>query len=267
MRSPGAAFDLRAALTQELSAAIEEIDTPIPRPAAVHRCRVRLKRARALARVGKSGAPGLSAVFNDSARAVMLSLAPTRELTALADAARAAAREQRNKKDARALTAVAEALEAERAALPRLDVEAARAGIRDLMALAQVWPEASARQIRKGAKRVARKARAAFGEGRGEDRPALRHEWRKREKDRFFAVSLLDSAWPEKRRRHRGERVGDLLGKERDAMLLSKRIASTPGLAGTLKAAKRAQSALGARADRLGKRADRLGKRLHGDRA
>ena len=49
MRSPGAAFDLRAALTQELSAAIEEIDTPIPRPAAVHRCRVRLKRARALA--------------------------------------------------------------------------------------------------------------------------------------------------------------------------------------------------------------------------
>lgn len=196
----------------------------------------------------------------------MNSLALTRELTALADTARAAAKGQ-SKKRARALLAAAEALEAERAALPRLDVEAARTGINDLLSLAQVWPEPSARQIKKGAKRLARKARDAFSEGRGEKEITARHEWRKREKDRLFAVMLLEGAWPEKRRQRRCERVGDLLGKERDTLLLGQRIAANPDLAGTPKSAKRARRALGKRAGRLSRQADRLGKRLHADGA
>jgi len=259
MRSPGAAFDLRAALTQELSAAIEELDTLTPKPAAVHRCRLRLKRARALARVGKAGAPGLSTVFNDSARAVMLSLAKTRELTALADTARAIAKGEK-RKTAQALIAAAEALEAERDALPRLDVEAARAGIRDLMALAQVWPEPSVRQVRKGAKQVARKARVMFAMGAEAKSAPVRHEWRKREKDRFFAAALLEDAWPGRGQRRRSERLGDVLGKERDAMLLAQRLEATLGAG---KAARRAREALEVRAGTLRRRANRLGRKLH----
>jgi hypothetical protein len=264
MRSPGAAFDLRAALTQELSAAIEELNTSTPHPRAVHQCRVRLKRARALARVGKAGAPGLSTVFNDSARAVMHELAPSRDLTALAEAARATAKKEK-RKSAQTLIAAAEALEAERATLPPLDVEAARARIRDLLALAQVWPEPSARQVRKGAKRVARKARLSFAANSDAKSPLERHEWRKREKDRFFAAALLEDAWPGKGRRKRSERLGDVLGKERDAVLLARRLDAMPALAAGRKAAKKARRALEDRAAQMREQADRLGRRLHGE--
>ncbi len=206
MRSPGAAFDLRAALTQELSAAIEAISEPIPHPASVHRCRVHLKRARALARIGKAGAPGLAAVFDDSARAVMRVLAQTRNLTALAETARSTAKKA-GKKHAQALIAAAEALEAERRALPQLDVETASTGIRDLLALAAVWPEASPRQVRKGAKRIAERARQASKRGRHAFRLARRHQWRKREKDRFYAAMLLGHDWPGRRCRRAGVRA------------------------------------------------------------
>jgi hypothetical protein len=262
MRSPGAAFDLRAALAQELNAAIEEIDTPTPQPAAVHRVRVRLKRARALARVGKAGAPGLSTVFNDSARALMHTLTQTRDLAALAKTARTVAKKEK-KKSAQALIAAAEALEAEREALPPLDVEAARASLRDLTALAQVWPEPSARQIRKGAKRIARKARAAFTDTIGVKGVLQRHEWRKREKDRAFAAELLDGAWPGKNRHRQGEKLGDVLGEERDAVLLAERLPSLPVAEVAPKAAKKALKALKERASQMRKRASRLGEAVH----
>ena len=70
MRGTAEAFDLRAALQAELAAAQDALalsDTA----QAVHRCRVSVKRARALARVGAIGAPGLAGLFNDAARALM----------------------------------------------------------------------------------------------------------------------------------------------------------------------------------------------------
>ncbi|MFN3465779.1 MAG: CHAD domain-containing protein, partial [Terricaulis sp.] len=86
MRSPGPAFDLRAALTEELRAAIDELETVQADPKAVHRCRVRVKRARALARIGRACAPGLSTVFVDSARSLMRNLALSRDQAALTEA-------------------------------------------------------------------------------------------------------------------------------------------------------------------------------------
>ncbi len=92
MRSPGPAFDLRAALSEELRAAIDELEPAALKAKAVHHCRVRVKRARALARIGRSCAPGLSSVFVDSARALMRNLALARDPAALSEAARIAAR-------------------------------------------------------------------------------------------------------------------------------------------------------------------------------
>jgi hypothetical protein len=87
MRSPAPAFDLRAALSQEMQAALDELDRSGGRPEGVHLCRVRIKRARALARVGRTCAPGLASVFNDSARQAMRALGRARDSAALADAA------------------------------------------------------------------------------------------------------------------------------------------------------------------------------------
>ncbi len=262
MRSPGQAFDLRGALSQELHAALIEFDAAAGDAQGVHRCRVRVKRARALARVGSICAPGLSSVFNESARSVMRQLAAARDLAALSEAARTLA-DRHSKKPARALASIAVRIDEERQALPVMNETALRAGLKDLLALAQVWPEASARQIRRGAKRVIRRARLARRHGCGSDEPANRHEWRKREKDRFFAASLLGHAWPTKRRRKLSEKLGAVLGDERDALLLLERVAAQPSLAGDERGAERAVKALMRRRSKLGRRADRLGARLH----
>src|SRR5690606_26247190 len=137
-------------------------------------------------------------------RSVMRALAQARDVSVLADTARLLAVTARTK-EAEALVATADALDRDRAALPDLDHQSIRAGIRDLIALAQVWPEASARQIRSGAKRIARRARRAYRRGRGPHAAPSRHEWRKREKDRFYAANLMDHAWPAPRRRKRAE--------------------------------------------------------------
>jgi hypothetical protein len=261
MRSPKAAFDLRAALTEEVRAAELELDAAASDPSALHRCRVRLKRAKALARVGRACAPGLSAVFNDSARVIMRTLAQPRTLTAMADAARMCASTAKRRLKA-ALTTTAENLDAERQSLPELDVETTRARLKDLLALAQVWPEASSRQIRKGARRIERRARCARARGRCADDPARRHEWRKREKDRHFAALLLGNAWPGRRRRKLTARLGDVLGEERDTLLLSQRLAADTAVAGDPEQARRALKALARRRARLARRADALGAKL-----
>ncbi len=261
MRSPGPAFDLRAALSTELQGAIDELELTPTKRKALHRCRVRVKRARALARVGRACAPGLSAVFNDSARAVMRTLAQARDVAALAEAARATAKKA-DKKVAAALGAVGEALTTS-ADARTLNLEAARSGLKDLLALAQVWPEASHRQIRKGAERIARGARRAYRRGRKSEEAHHRHEWRKREKDRFYAALLLDGAWPAPRRLKDAEKLGDALGAERDALLLMDRIEADPTLAGDPKTAKRALKALRKRSERAARRSDEIGAHLH----
>ena len=110
LRSVGPSYDLRAGMSQELREALDELASANDNARALHRCRVRVKRARALARVGRAGAPGLSAVFNDTARAVMRTLGRARELTALADTARTLGAKEK-KKTAAAFAAIAAKLD------------------------------------------------------------------------------------------------------------------------------------------------------------
>lgn len=264
LRSVGPSYDLRAGMSRELREALDELAVANDNPRALHRCRVHVKRARALARIGRAGAPGLAAVFNDTARAVMRTLGRARDLTALADTARTLGAKAK-KKTAAAFAAVAAKLDEERAVAPALNVEAARAGLKDLLALAMVWPEATPRQVRRGARRVLRRARAARRDGLHAKQAERRHEWRKRAKDRFYAAALLDAAWPAPRKLKLSDKLGDLLGQERDALLLIDRLKQTPEIAGEQKVAKQALKALRKRRNRLGDRADDMGKRL--DRA
>lgn len=264
MRSPAATFDLRGALSEEINAALAEIEAPVVKPKAAHRCRVHIKRARALARVGRACAPGLSKVFNESARDVMHALSRQRDLVALATCARDIARRSRGK-DRRALLAAADALDQEREIAAEPDLEAIRAGVRDLLAMAHVWPEASVRQIRRGAARIVRRARQAHRRGYGASAPTRRHEWRKREKDRLYASQILQAEWPErhKRRRKRSEQLANMLGDERDAILLRERLSGCACGLGSENATERALATVSRWCRRLARRADRLGRKLH----
>jgi len=192
----------------------------------------------------------------------MRQLGKARDLTALADTARLLA-ETADHRGAAGLIHAADALETARLQLPQLDLDTVRAGIRDLLALAQVWPEPSARQIRAGAKRIATRARRTRRRGCAAVDTTLRHNWRKREKDRLYAASLLDEAWPGPRRKKTSATLSHLLGMERDVLLLSQRLADEPALAGDEETAARVQRALRKYSRRLRKRADKLGDRLH----
>lgn len=263
MRSPGTAFDLRAALRAELESAANAMSGPRVGAKAVRRCRVRLKRAQALARVGRVCAPGLSAVFADSARGLMRLLAQFREPAAMAEAARATAQDA-GKKTAAALIEAAVRLEAERRAADPLDADGAIARIEDLIALAQVWPEPSPRQVRTGARRLKRRARRARRRALGGRDAKRRQEWRNCEKQRLFAAEALGRDWPGRRRRKAGAQLSDLLGRERDALLLARRLEAEPELAGGAPAAARAITALNRRAAKLARRADRIGAEMRG---
>lgn len=261
MRSPGT-FDLRAALTSELAGAAEALSLAEAEPKALHRCRVQLKRARALAQVGAEAAPGLAAVFTDTARAAMRTLAPARSADALETAARALAKAEA-KKTVRALRFTAESLRAAHAASPRTDYESVAANIHDLIALAQVWPETSARQIARGAKEITRTARRARRRACGTEGARVRHDWRKAEKARLYAAEILGPAWPGGKRRRTSAKLGEALGRERDLHLLIAHIKINPPPRG----AKRALKALKRKKARLAARANALGKSLRESRA
>jgi CHAD domain-containing protein len=261
MRSLEQGFDLRHALADEVAAASAAL-TQGPHPKDIHRCRVALKRARALARIGAAAAPGLAGVFQSVARRTMAALAPARELAALSETARRLAARETGRRSA-ALTQVADALTDEAASPGHADLDAATQGLRDLTALARVWPEMSPRQVSAGARKVARRARKAAKRGHKARDPEHRHQWRKREKERLYALSALGKHWPFKRRRRTSERLGEVLGRERDVLLLIERVRAEPTLAGGAKDAKRALKALSQRAKRLASRADRIGDRVH----
>jgi hypothetical protein len=231
---------------------------------SIHSCRVHLKRARALARMGRDAAPGLCGVINESARDIMHLLSEARDLSALAKAARELG-ETSGAKARRALQTCASALDQEREALTPPQAGDVRAALRGLLSLAQVWPETTEKHIKLGAERIAWRAREAYRDGAEAKRAELRHAWRKREKDRLYAVDLLDDEWPQNfpKRRASSRALSDCLGREREILLLSDRLKSDPHLAGGLEDARYALSVCAQQKRQSRKKARKLGAKLH----
>jgi hypothetical protein len=261
MRSPGAAFDLRAALVDEVRSAYECFARDPANPGAMHRSRLALKRACALSKVGAVSAPGLSEVFGDGARALQRTLSRACDAWTLEQSARMLAKKAGKKRIRRELRALADRAEAQQRAAAPLNAEAILTDLNNLLRIAQVWPDASERQVARGAQRLARRARKGWRRAFDETSPKLRHAWRKCEKDRFYAASLLGSAWPqdEPRRRKRNQALGEALGRERDLLSVMERLATDRPANGDQRPIK----ALGKLRRRLARRARKLGAKLH----
>ncbi len=260
MRSPAPAFDVRTALTAEIRSVQASLAAPLTAK-GVHAGRVGLKRARAIARIGRDGAPGLAAVFDESARAAMRLLAETRANAALAAAAREAAKTQGRKAGA-ALAVAADRIEfAGGAETPSLR-ETLAGALKDLHALAHVWPEASERQIARAVEAILGRVRRARRRGLASGDPDARHKWRRREKERLYAAEALGADWPRPRQLKRAARVCDALGKERDTLLLLARIETQDLPANAEPAPEAALKALRKRAKHWRRRADKLGRGL-----
>jgi hypothetical protein len=263
MRSPGAAFDLRAALVEEVQSAAEIFESNPTKAKTIHRSCAALKRARALAAVGAVSAPGLAEVFDGLARKIMRILARALDNWALERSARALAAQVRKKARLELNDLISRAQAFQRTA-PAINAEAVRAGFKDLLALATVWPEASARQVERGARRVARRARKAWRHGR-EDHAHARRAWRKLEQKRRRVASLLGAAWPQDvpRRRKRGDALSKTLTRERDVRVVMERLLSDR----PEDASQHALRNLRKVHKRLAKRALKLGRQVHANGA
>jgi hypothetical protein len=263
-RGADAPFDVRDAMASQIKAALAACVAEHLDEKSVHECRVHLKRARALARVGQFAAPGLFDVFNDVARDVMHALSAARDLAALAKAARDLAASSGPHRR-QALLACAKTLDRERADLAPIETDKVRASLRDLIALTKVWPDVTDAHVRQGAAKIARRARKAYRQGYRAKRAELRHAWRKREKDRLYVVDLLSAHWPKDlaKRRASSRALAECLGKEREVLLLIEKLNANPALAGNAKATARALKASAKSGRHLRKTARKLGAKLH----
>jgi CHAD domain-containing protein len=261
---PTPSFDLREALRAQLEAAIAAFDSPSP-VEAVHRGRTSLKRARALARFARGCAPDVAGQIIAGIRPIMRRFSEVRDLDAVATCAKFYA-EQEEDRTRKALFFLARKIAARRSAMDCPSLEEAARDVRALAATAQGWPAiADKKHVREGAARLERRVKTAFKAARRSGEVEDRHKWRQREKERLYAALLLGDAWPKKlpRRRQRSQRLGEVLGLERDTMLLAEKLRGEPGLAGAPDDADLALAFLSRKLDKLRKQADRLGKALH----
>ena len=216
----------------------------------MHAARVRLKRARMIARIGGVGAPGLAGVLM-KARGVRLMAAARETLASLRAMSPAP-----GLKAAAALNAAANY----ETPPPRAASNCAGRTQRSACAGACL-ARAVARQIARGRAGM-RRAERAREAGLDHKHQAARHRWRRREKERLYAAEALGADWPGPRRRNLAARLCDALGKERDALILLERLISTPLPANAEPTPKRALKALKARAKHWRKRSDKLGAKL-----
>lgn len=254
-------FALGPAIRHELAQAAAALADADPAQ-AVHQGRVRLKRARALARLAVPSLDGPARGFNAATRTVLARLSAARDLDALEACARSLTHRARAAQ-AEGLALLIRHIAATRAAAPAPDIAAALDSVADLSAQCADWPVLTESAVRLGVARMTRRAGRSYLRALDHINEDRRHDWRKREKDRAYALELLGMAWPQgvKRRRRRAKRLAGALGAERDVLLLR---AYARTLAGEdRRIVKPALRLLNRQHRRLAAQADRLGRSLH----
>jgi CHAD domain-containing protein len=229
------ADELRRIACTDLDAAIEDlgpVGDPLG-PDAVHDVRKRLKRLRALVRLGRGGAldTDLARAENVAYRDLGRLLSAHRDVEALGETI-----ERLHKAAAggdphvRHLLVDLESAVEERVSEASDDlapVDEARKGLSDARDRVEHW-EIDDRdgwdQLEPGLLRQYRQGRRAM-EAVGQDQPtdAGFHEWRKRVKDHWYQLQFLEAAWPKvlKATAKEAHRLADLLGDDHDLAELS----------------------------------------------
>ena len=248
-------------LVASIEAARDSLRRKDPNDAA-HRCRVALKRARALARLARTAAPDAARAFNAQARAVMASLSGARDTAAMADAARLVAAGARPTAKA-ALGRVAQRLEQDATQSAPQALMAVDAQIARLLIRAKAFPPVSDEELVEGAAALRRRAERAFAKAYGRTGAERRHAWRKRHKDVQVAAKMLGAAWAGVVRPASAAALNQILGAERDLLLLEERLAHDPALAGGARAAAKARHTVRLARRVLGAHADRIGARVY----
>ncbi|RWC68447.1 MAG: CHAD domain-containing protein [Mesorhizobium sp.] len=225
--------EVRRILAEEIGKALQHLDVARTRPEqGLHKCRKRLKSARALLRLVRSGDETFCATENQCYRNVAALLAGPREATALIETIdRLAAAFARESADG-GLDAVRDRLIArqhdlhEGAGLQAAIGAAAAAcedGVKRMETLTLPdQPEQAADVLAEGARATLRRARKALDKAGSHGEADDFHDLRKAAKTHGMHLSLLGRLWPTpiKARRKAVDALGERLGELHDVFVM-----------------------------------------------
>lgn len=228
------ADEIRRIAGEELSAALDRLAAADSDPdKAVHECRQRMKRIRALIALVRPGSEDFAKTENARYCEAARGLAAHREAGALIETIARLSEAFPKKKQT--LDAAREALLADRdrvmaEGFDRAVAEAAAACAAGLQRLGDLTltddPELVADILAKGAAKTLRRARSALRDAEREGVAESFHDLRKATKAHAMHLALLRDFWPSgaKKRRKRIASLGDKLGELHDILILRQRL-------------------------------------------
>ena len=225
--------EVRRILAEEIGKALVHLDTARDRPEqGLHKCRKRLKNARALLRLVRSGDETFCRTENQCYRQVAALLAGPREATALVETIDRLAANFPEQSAGGGLDAVRDRLVARQhhvhgdaglGAAINAAIAACEEGISrtDTLALPD-QPEQAADVLAEGARITLRRARKALDKAGSRGEADDFHDLRKAAKTHGMHLSLLGRLWPTpiKARRKAVDELGEKLGELHDVFVL-----------------------------------------------
>jgi CHAD domain-containing protein len=259
---------VRRIVGEQLQAALEELGDVEPRKAdaAVHSARKRFKRIRALVRLVRQGlGPDVFARENASFRDAGGSLGEVRDANVLVQTLDSL----KGEVEAAAFIAARKRLLARRRAVKQRVLSSANNALETVAHHVQAaqqraadWRIADGQgwdALEPGLRKVYRDGRAAFQRAQVGDHPELFHEWRKRVKDLWHQVEVLEAIWPDllKPLAEEFHSLADTLGQEHDlsvleAVLEAEALARAEAPSGVIPALEARRTGLRAEAARRG---------------
>ncbi len=228
--------------------------------------RRRLKRVRAAARLLRLLDPKNARALNAACRDAGRALSEARDADAVQAMASALCEDEPNPLARQAFHQLS-GTHGEGAARPAPSYKTARKALRLAEKAAKRLPkkQKAADAVNRSLARIDARERAAFAAAQvaGEDEEP-RHEWRKRLKDRLFAVRMLRDAAVLDRadERRRAKALGALLGADRDLLLVAERLQA--GAVCDQRAASAALASIARRRGAVQRQAARLGRQIEG---
>ncbi|CAH2398784.1 CHAD domain-containing protein [Mesorhizobium ventifaucium] len=225
--------EVRRILAEEIGKALVHLDAAHDRPEqALHKCRRRLKKVRALLRLVRPGNETFCSTENQCYREVAALLAEPREAAALVETIDRLAKNFPEQSAGGGLDVVRDTLVARQHALHggaglRAAIVAATAACQegisriDMLALPD-QPEQAADVLAEGARITLRRARKALDKAGSRGEANDFHDLRKAAKTHGMHLSLLGRLWPTpiKARRKAVDELGEQLGELHDVFVL-----------------------------------------------
>lgn len=222
--------ELAAAISSLREAESEPDESPV-RDAGVHNARKSIKKLRGMLRMVEPRLGALASQENTALQEAAHSLAGARDLAAAAEIIDLLASRYAGQPGVRGLPSLRRKLRGHTATAPSLDVQPAHRALIDVRSRVSEWPPVpdSFGSVADGLRKTYRRGRRALKAAEADPTQIAFHTLRKRVKDHWYQVRLLEDAWAGGQPREKELReLQECLGNEHDLSVLETLTQLTP---------------------------------------